>query len=309
MLKILYLCDRKIYETKMSRVRFHTIDAIGQITNLTMSGPGWDGFENVSQIEESVMPDLIIWYKPLNIPGYKDARAPRCLQYNEMHDFNATKDEIEKSGSKFIICHHLNDIDNYNTVDAKFINIQHCADIRFFKDYQQKKDIDVLLVGVLNDYIYPLRTKLVNVIQSLQQQNFVTSLYTHPTYTITNAFNNNHIIDFAKHINRSKITLTCSSKFRYLLGKYIEIPMCNSLLVADMPDDQVQFLNEFIVEIDITMSINKIVEKITYYLEHDEERCLRSQKGYNTMLSTHTQQHYANKFVDVAKKFLNSSVL
>ena len=40
-INILYLVDKSIYLTKMSRVRFHAMKALGEITNLVYWGPGW----------------------------------------------------------------------------------------------------------------------------------------------------------------------------------------------------------------------------------------------------------------------------
>ena len=44
-INILYLVDKSIYLTKMSRVRFHAMKALGEITNLVYWGPGWDDFD------------------------------------------------------------------------------------------------------------------------------------------------------------------------------------------------------------------------------------------------------------------------
>ena len=38
----------------MSRVRFHSIDAISKITNLTYSGPGWSNWNSNLTVDENI---------------------------------------------------------------------------------------------------------------------------------------------------------------------------------------------------------------------------------------------------------------
>ena len=45
-MNILYLCDKRTYLTKMSRVRFHGINALSKIANVHYSGIGWDDYDN-----------------------------------------------------------------------------------------------------------------------------------------------------------------------------------------------------------------------------------------------------------------------
>ena len=46
------------------------------------------------------------------------------------------------------------------------------------------------------------------------------------------------MIQYSKMISRSKICLACTSKFKYRLGKYIEIIMSDSVVAGDIPDDE-----------------------------------------------------------------------
>ena len=134
-LNILYLCARYFYITKMSRVRFHAMDAISKVTNLTYSGPGWSNWndhltvdQNISNME--IEPDMIVVYKPFgninsykyriggppgpyNMNGFADSKYPKCITYNEMntktHPHTYTRWEIEESNLDLVICHHENE--------------------------------------------------------------------------------------------------------------------------------------------------------------------------------------------------------
>ena len=79
----------------MSRVRFHGMEAIHHLTDLTWWGPGWEGYDNSHYVQENIdmleeKPDLIITYKPLEMLGMKDVDIPVCLRYNEAYDWEWT---------------------------------------------------------------------------------------------------------------------------------------------------------------------------------------------------------------------------
>ena len=45
MTNILYLCDKYYYLQKMSRVRFHSMEAVSRLTSVTWWGPNWEGWQ------------------------------------------------------------------------------------------------------------------------------------------------------------------------------------------------------------------------------------------------------------------------
>jgi spore maturation protein CgeB len=40
-------------------------------------------------------------------------------------------------------------------------------------------------------------------------------------------------IDYAKELNKAKISIACTSKYHYTIAKIFEIPACNSVLLCD----------------------------------------------------------------------------
>jgi len=304
-MKILYLCSKKYHDTKMDRVRFHQIEAIGrhEEVQLRQDGPGFKDF-NIHRSIEEFQPDLIDWYKPLEIPGYKDVKIPRCIRYNEMYDIKWTTKEIKKSNSDIVICHHLNDMPNYKLIkSAKFLNIPHCAEKTVFKDYGQRKIYDVLLTGRISAS-YPLRTRFEKLIKTKMSKYFNCEILSYPGFTVPN-LNHPHVLDgFARMVNQSKIALTCSSKYKYALAKYIEIPMCGSLLAADLPDERHEFFKKYMLVIDPSDSDQTIIDKLAYYIENDEEREKLIFEGSKLMLRKRTQEVYADRFVKIIKELI-----
>jgi hypothetical protein len=251
-MKVLHLCSKYFWDNKMSRVRFHSMDAIGRHPGITLikSGPGWEGFVSCKQAQDRYKPDIIVWYKPMEMPGYVEVSVPTCIRYNEMWNVERTSDEIVKTKSKIVICHHENDIKNYGHIkNSKFFHNPHCAEKEVFKDYNITKDIDIQLIGVICPEFYPLRTKLKIIIENIMIPIYGAKcrIHPHPGYRINDT--KEQVIRYAKQLNRAKINVTCSSKFKYALAKYSEVPMCKSLLIADIPDENKEWYNSWMVAI------------------------------------------------------------
>ena len=163
MFNLLYLCDQKTYLSKMSRVRFHGMEAVGKLTNLKWSGPGWEGYNNSRSVQENIdvlFPgqqfDLVVAYKPLEMKNFSNVKFLKCIRYNEMYDKNWTIKEITQSKANLVICHHHNDFVEYKNIfknfslfPIKFFNVPHSAEKTVFKDYDFSKKYDLMLVGAV----------------------------------------------------------------------------------------------------------------------------------------------------------------
>ncbi len=306
-MRILHLVSKETYDHKLSRVRFHAIDAIGRMCTVKRTGPGWAGFTSADQEVKNFKPNFVIWYKPLTIPGYEKVNVPKCTRYNEMYAIGSTKKEIIKSKSDLVICHHSNDIKNYKGVPAKFVHIPHCAEKAIFKDYGLPKKYDVSLVGMIS-WAYPFRERLHRLLYNKLPRHWKYERKKHPGYKIGHTLTEEEPRKFAQFVNQSKITLTCSSKFKYALSKYAEIPMCNSILAGDLPDERQDFFRQFMIVLDPNDSDGTIINKLNSYLVDDKKRQELSNKGMNIALQNMTQEHYAKNFLDTANAYLQGKL-
>ena len=104
MKKVLFLCNKNYYLTKMSRVRFHSMEAIAKITDFKWSGPGWEDYDNDLSVQENInniyshesKPDIVVAYKPLDLVDFADVEQKTCIRYNEMYDYEWTLKEINE---------------------------------------------------------------------------------------------------------------------------------------------------------------------------------------------------------------------
>ena len=125
-------------------------------------------------------------------------------------------------------------------------------------------------------------------------------IHKHPGYDLEDAHTDKYLIDFAKVINQSKLVLTCSGKPRTRYGKYIEIPMCNTAIVGDIPLDNADNY-DYIIDVNMKMTDNEIIDKIIYYLENNDKRLEKIKKGLE-FCKNYTQEDYAKKLYKIISK-------
>ena len=325
-MKILYLCDKDQYIKKMSRVRFHGMEAIEKITDFKWSGPNWENYNNDKPVQDNIdntygseQPDLVVAYKPLDMKEFSKTRVPRCIRYNEMYDIDSTIKEIMQSRSNLVICHHENDckqykklFNNFNLFPLKFYHVAHCAEKTVYKPYEVENKLDLLLIGAINIFTkfgqhYPLRDRMVKIIKKIENStNYNCKIHAHPGYNHGDASTNKYAIGFAKIICSAKICITCSGVPRSRFGKYVEVPMCGIAIAADLPDEDRESFSKFLIEIDMDMADEEIIKKLCYYLKNEEERKALIQEGLK-FSEQYTQEKYAERFVKAVKEFLGET--
>lgn len=311
-MKILHLCNKKYYDTKMSRVRFHSLEALSKITFVKMSGIGYNNYDNELSVQENIDNfdihfDLVIAYKPGEMKDFGKINIPKCIRYNEMFDIDETLKEIEKNNIDLVICHHLNEMKYYKSFKkAKFVQIPHSANKNIFKKIDNlDKKTDFLLVGSIWDR-YPLRQRIQKIFKQLEQK-YICKVFQHPGYELNEAFNDNHLKEFVKEINLAKIAITCSGKYKCRYGKLVEVPMCGTPLACDMPDEEQEHFSKFLINIDHNQTDEEIIETLESHL--NSEYLLNKKSKYGLDWSKlYTQELYAERLLKEIKTFLNKDI-
>jgi hypothetical protein len=288
--------------------------AVGKFCDLTWSGNNWKNYNNSLSVQENVEiiyknqenPDVVVAYKPLEFKEYSKTEAIKCIRYNEMYDVEWTKKEINESGAEIIVCHHLNDMKQYQEIykdtNIKFFNVPHSAEKTIFKDYNLTKEVDILLVGSifyvssLGDH-YPLRQRMSNLLSKIDSK-YKCGVFPHPGGDLSAAHNDVYAKQFAMAMNSSKICVTCSGTPKSRFGKYVEIPMCATAIAADLPGEQQEEINKFLIEINMTMSDDEIINKLTYFLENEDKLQEKINFGLE-YAEQYTQEKYAKRFMNI----------
>jgi hypothetical protein len=307
-MKILYFIKKSNWTTKMSCARRHQIKAIGRHpeVELVISGNGWDNFAGARVVEKQVKPDIVHAYKPLDISGYDNIKSPRVIAYNEMWDKEWTLKEIHGSKSDIVICHHGQEAAIYRKFlpGKTVVHIPHCAEKTVFKDYGLKKDIDVLYTGISSKKFYPLRRKFKKHVQPiLLKRGYGFQIFKHPGYRLKNLKAiDRHLVQYAKALNRAKIVVTCSSKYKYALAKYAEIPLCRTALCADVPKENQEWYRKWMIVVGQETPPDRIADKLIGYLKRPKDLEKKTKFGYEENLKCRTMEYYADRFVKVVKE-------
>lgn len=294
----------------MSRVRFESMEAISKSADVIWSGNGWGNYDQAKTVDENIKilygnnkPDIIVAYKPQNFVDFASVKIPKCIRYNEMWPVNEWTKEIIDYGFDLVIAHHLNDIPKYNHIKGvTFTHVPHSASEDVYQDYGLPKAYDVLITGAMGSAHYPFRCRLLTLVKNKLSNLCSCKILGHPGSNLQHprgAIGK----DYAQELNKAKITLTCSSKHKYRLGKYVEIPMCASILGADLPGQDQDDFNKFMLVLDDRDSDEVIIEKVLSCLKDDEGRNKKIQKGLEWSRN-YTHQKYAERFLKAVEDFL-----
>lgn len=335
-MKIVYLVPRSVYDTKMSRVRFQQIAAIGECVPVVWTGPGWNEpgassmaqevgmaappwssdrtpAENIARIKignssdlRDLCPELVIAYE---VDGLVGLPCPVVTQFNEAYDTAKVDQYVRSNGVSLVIFHHQNDMGRYWWwPQDKYtrVHVPHCADATVYRDYGLDKDIDILVAGNLNDYYYPFRYRLRGLARDwLRKRGYKVEILAHPGYTLPGRSGTVTGQAFARMLNRSKLVFTCSMRYNYALAKYSEIALCKSLAVADIPGERKEFFRETILNVEPWMTdaqITRIVEDVL-----DDESGLLAKataRAYDQTVASYTMGNYAGWFLHAATELL-----
>lgn len=306
---LLYVINFKYYLFKMSRIRIWIIKSFYKLHNISLfiTGLHWYNYNNSKTLLENInsmgiTPDYIIWYKPLEY-DCSGIHCCKCIIYNEMWDVSYTTNEILKSNSNIIICHHLKDYDFYKGHLKQYSNIKclyipHHSNPRIFYNMNYTRHIDILISGITTDQHYPLKSRLVTIIQKYKNsilKNYTIYHHIHPGYQDTIAFDDNNQKTYNKLINQSKICICCSSKYKYRLAKYIEIPMSGGIICGDIPYKDNETFSKFIIEVNMNMSDLQIAQLLHNHLSN-QALLKKKQTLGETWAKQYTLDKYATLF-------------
>ena len=80
--------------------------------------------------------------------------------------------------------------------------------------------------------------------------------------------------------------------------------MCGtSAICGDLPDDKADDYS-YVIKVTNSMTGQEIFDKICYYLDNEDKRLEKVQKGIE-FSKNYTQEHYAERLLKEIKEFLN----
>jgi len=307
-MKIVFCTNKTVWDDEAKRYSFCVdgIKAVGKLAEVVFCGIGWEN----DLYKESKDADFIIiqakkktqtlcndvnYVKDEKL--FKNITAKKIILFDEMYNIDWVMQKILNTGAQYIIRNYSNDIKRYEGKKSikgiKWANIPHCASVDLFKDYEEEKVNDVLFVGSVSRH-YPFRERLRKLIEEkLSKLCKCKVIYKQERNKYC------FLEGYAREINKSKITITTSSRYKYRLAKYVEVPLCGSLLAADLPAEDEGFIKRFALVLNTDDSDDQIIRKLMYYVEHDEQRMKKIKLGMKMNQEHFSQEVYAQQFVKV----------
>jgi len=261
----------------------------------------------LAKIDGSVDFIFINEYGELNSPaisGLDSIGIPYAILLYDLHYNRASRkrDIIEKDVT-FIFSHYRDKFyEWYPELWEKMRWFPHHVNTELYKDYKLPKDIDLLLMGEIIPWIYPLRTRMLEIMRD--KPGFV--YHEHPGWHNFTEEEKSMLFvgeKYAREINRAKIFLTCDSIYKYPVVKYFEVLACNTLLLASTSKEL--FDLGFVPGVHfVPVDEDDFEEKAQYYLEHESERLKIAQQGYEMVCEKHSTVKRAADFLNIIKDIL-----
>ncbi|MEC2077079.1 glycosyltransferase [Metabacillus fastidiosus] len=235
------------------------------------------------------------------IKGLSSIDIPSGLIVNDVHRFT----ELRRNFIKKNNIQHIFSIargkfyESYPEYKHKMEWFPHFVNTDIYKDYFLKKEIDLLMMGAVND-VYPLRKKVLETYR--HDSCFV--YHEHPGYS--NLSEEGYINErYAREINRSKIFFTCPSIYKYPVMKYYEVLACNTLLLA--PNfKELEDLGFIAGTHFVDINESNFKRKGEYYLKNKIERKRIAQQGYRFVNEQHSIQVRVRQFINKICELINN---
>lgn len=145
----------------------------------------------------------------------------------------------------------------------------------FYPPAEDRRSVDVFAGS--GGYFYPLRTLMLQRFQQEMQAGLRLHHFPGLTREVCNGFKNDcsafdaHQKWYADSIRDAKVFAFCPGVCGYPVQKYLEAMACGSLVVAPLPRDaeRLGFIDGHTI---VDCGPDDFMEKINYYLQHEEER-------------------------------------
>jgi len=233
-------------------------------------------------------------------------KAKKILALGDLHNLrntNIIKRAKNRIGISTIFVKYIDYFNkNFDNEGLSIYHWPHSADIEIFKDYGLNKNYDILLTGMISNNIYLIRNKIYN---KLRNEKYFKRIE-RPNNKI-DKFPNPWPVgkEYAKELNKSKISIACTSKFKYTVAKIFEIPACRTSLLCDYSKEMksLGFVpDENFIEID-----KKNIKKQIEYLLFSKDSKLKevTNNGYDFIRENHTTTNRVNDFLKYCGKIYN----
>lgn len=315
-MNILYLFPRALYEAKMSGGRRWYGQAVARQPGVTLEvwGDGWDGYDQAATLQDNLertgrQPDALWLYKAESLRGVAECAVPKFLTYNEAcpHLPGRAMAEVIGCGADTVIHHHANDRDCFAGF-GRVVHIPHGAPLEIFDTDRPHRERSTVCLssGVSSPEIYPLRAKLAALVAEGAVPGRIRR---HPGYRLPSIEAcDRQALAYAEDLKDARVSLCCSSRYRYLLAKITESMLAGCLVVTDAPDDPAyrDLLRPHVVEVSADCSMDQLRDTLLYVLSEPQRMQEMALAGQQAVRQHLTADHYAARLVKEIRRTLQA---
>lgn len=181
-----------------------------------------------------------------------------------------------------------------NRVVGKHFWLPYAVDTTKYYDYKVPREIDVMASFGMGGQ--PSRTIIKKFLGRSEWKRYTKRVY---------------FEDYIRKINESKMFVTCNIEYKHFGGKYTEVMACNTLMMANKPDDfnklgYKNFEHMVLYKDDFSKSgePKDLKDKIDYFLKHEDERIRIAKTGMEFVHKHHSLKVRVKEFSDIVRKEL-----
>ncbi len=315
--RILLIAHVSTLRDRMDKSNYYRYEALCRRPGVTLFGPGIAGYEPGMTLDNAVRvacggiwPNVILHggdLKDSGVPLVTGLDRSKTLTAIELLDSWArpelSVDFIRRQRFAIGLMQHAGPHLEYYR--------QHCPQTEFFwasmavrtdlfRDYGLRKEYDVILYGVLESTIYPLRTRLAKMLANAPDIRF--RHIKHPGYYPDQESLANQVVAGAalgREINQSWIGIATCSVYHQLLMKYLEIPACHAAVAGNLPDWCRPFFQDSIIELREEQSDETILATLRSHLADKDRLRSLTEKGHSRVVRDFSTNAFADRVMQI----------
>ena len=319
--KVLVVTNVQRLAGRMDKNAHYRYSALSQHKNVTVTGPGCDGFHRGMPVQDLLnrfgRPDLLIHGIDLGatgiplVSGLADLDVPTALEIEDSWD-NPEVQQCFLRDNRFDYAFHT-------TRPREAAYQEACPNTRFvwtpmavrtdiFRDYGMEKVNDLLFYGAVYDW-YPLRVRLLRLLEDLARAGGPrVKIIPHPGYWDDGYVSRDgHYVGekLAQEINRSWITIATGSVHGCLFAKHLEIAAAKSFVAGSLPDAAWSFFGRGFADLDAKED-GEIVDRLHALLSDKDELTARTEEGHRRIRADFSVETCSRNMVDLIGRLVSA---
>lgn len=279
--RLLSLFPKNLYDTKMSPGRTMYLNYTGSQpgNSLVWSGIGWSNYDKTKSINHNLVSleaagefDAIVVYKGEGISGLRDCPRTKVLILNEANNDKLVEEELASSRAGIVVFHHHGDFANWkwNLSRRGIVPYNWCHGCPVTPEVAWgDRETSVILSGCTAKSVYPLRH---NALLAIQEGRLDARLLEHPGYRVAGRERiTSQYVEYLEILSRSKVSICCSSIYKYPLAKMFESAMAGCVVATDLPDCPLfeKYLWPHCIRLDSQWEPERIAGEISLYTDDE----------------------------------------